>query len=258
MTRLFYIVRSEKPTQPISEESNYPWFPWFTHDQDEARFFVYSLNLARGHNVCQVKEFAPSSYLDTPYMSQWKPTANIRPGDCGPACVAMIVRGQTADEKPTVNEAAAACGQPATGPGSYYTGHKQLRDGAAAYGVTLVTRSKYRPPILDLELLETCLIAGLPSIALIHYGVLRDETNKLPAATGYIKNQDQNYDRGHWVVVIGMDKKDVWIHDSDFWGEREQDGNARAVPRYAFFRALDAVAPGCSVGNQGLIVEVTR
>ena len=71
---------------------------------------------------------------------------------------------------------------------------------------------------------------------------------------GYVRNQDQNYDRGHWVVVIGMNYKDVFIHDPDFWGTREQDGNARRVPRIAFFDALKTVAPGCSVGYQGLIV----
>jgi hypothetical protein len=85
--------------------------------------------------------------------------------------------------------------------------------------------------------------------------VLRDETNKLLASQGYVRNQDQTYERGHWVVVIGMDDRDVWIHDPDFYGTREQDGNARAVPRFAFFEALKAVAPGCSVGFQGLIVQ---
>jgi hypothetical protein len=157
---------------------------------------------------------------------------------------------------PTVNEAAEKCGQPSTGTGSFYTNHAQLRQGAQYYGVTLETRSKYRPPELTLELLEDQVDAGLPSIALIHYGVLRDETNKLPATLGYVRNQDQNYDRGHWVVFIGYDKKDVFIHDSDYWGAREQDGNARRVPINAFEKALEAVAPGCSVGFQGLVVGV--
>ena len=249
---LFYIEELDNPgvPQPLVRGM----VPWYTHDRKVVQFYVYTMNLTHGQNTYQVREFAPISYLEVPYLSQWGPTANVRIGDCGPACNAMIVPFLT-DHNPTVNEAATACGQPASGAGSYYTGHKQLRDGAAEYGVTLVTRSKYRPPILDMALLKECLDAGLPSIALIHYGVLRNETNKLPVALGYVRNQDQNYERGHWVVVIGMDKKDVFIHDSDYWGTREQDGNARAVPRFAFFEALQAVAPGCSVGFQGLIVE---
>jgi hypothetical protein len=252
MTKLYYVVETDDPTIPLCKAKEAP-FPWFTHDVLEARFFAYTMNIIAKANTYQVKEFAPTAYLGVPYKPQWTPTANVRRGDCGPACIAMIVPFLTI-YIPTVDQAAASCGQSATGSGSLYTNHAQLRQGAAAYDVTLVTRSPYRKPQLDMELLEESLEAGLPSIALIHYGVLRDETNK---RTDYVKNQDQNYDRGHWVVVIGMDKKDVYIHDPDFYGTREQDGNARAVPRFAFFEALKTVAPGCSVGFQGLIVEVT-
>lgn len=248
MNKLYYIAHPNR--RPAKESGR----PFRTTNKQEAQFLAWSMNLdlIKEKHV-QVKEFGHQPYLDVPYKSQWGPTANIRRGDCGPACNAMIVPFRTT-RNPTVDQAADACGQPATGTGSYYTNHGQLIRGAAAFDVTLETRSKYRPPELTLELLEAQVDAGLPSIALIHYGVLRDETNKLMASMGYVKNQDQNYDRGHWVVFIGYDKADVIIHDPDFYGSREQDGNARRMPRYSFEKALEAVAPGCTVGFQGLIV----
>lgn len=257
MTDIFYIEELSKPGIPYQASNDGP-YPWHTDDITLARFAAYALNKHAGETIFQTKQYfgiPPLGYLDVPYMPQWGVGADERRGDCGPACIAMIVPFLT-DENPTVNEAAEACGQPEEGSGSLYTNHAQLRKGAAAYGVTLLSRSPVLVPPLALELLEDQVDAGLPSIALIHYGVLRDETNKLPATLGYVRNQDQNYDRGHWVVFIGYDKKDVWIHDSDYWGAREQDGNARRVPINAFEKALKAVAPGCSVGFQGLVVGV--
>ena len=187
--------------------------------------------------------------LDVPYLSQWGEGADERRGDCGPACIAMMAHFLTF-ERPTVNQAAAACNQPKEGDASGYTMHWQLRQGARHYGFTLETRSKYRPPILTLDLLKAQIDAGEPSIALIHYGVLRDETN----GSGFVENQDQNYDRGHWCLFVGYDDVAVYLHDSDFWGQQVNNGKFRCVPNRAFVEALAAVAPGCTVGNQGLIV----
>lgn len=193
-------------------------------------------------------------YLNVPYLPQWGEGADQRRGDCGPACAAMIVRFLT-NHAPTVDQMAAACNQPRTYPGQNYTNHAQLRQGAAAYGVTLQTRSKYTPPFLSLGLLMSRVDQGKPSIALIHYGVLRDKTNAFP---DIVHNQDQKYARGHWVVFIGYDVAGVYIHDPDFgfWPDvdRVDEGSHRWIPTMAFNDALVAVAPGCTVGNQGLVV----
>ena len=188
--------------------------------------------------------------LAVPYLSQWGMGADQRRGDCGPACIGMLAHFLT-PHRPTVDRAAAACGQPATGPGQAATSREQLRRGAASYGITLETRSVYRPPALTLDLLKAQVDAGKPAIALIHYGVLRDGTNGIP---GIIHNQDQKYARGHWVVFCGYTDSGVVIQDPDFYGNRVNDGNLRYVPLRAFEQALAAVAPGCTVGNQGLIV----
>lgn len=188
--------------------------------------------------------------LRVPYLNQWGQGADERRGDCGPACIAMMARYFHNEFLTTVDEAAAACDQPATGDASMYTTHFQLRLGASDYAIQLKTRSKYAPPPLTLDLLKAQVDADWPSIVLLHYGVLRDGTN----GTAFIENQDQNYARGHWCLFVGYDEDGVYIHDPDYWGERRGDGSFRFIPTGAFVAALEAIAPGCSVGNQGLVV----
>lgn len=226
--------------------------PFFTKDIDGARFVAWAYNLTHGETRYTVEQFL-APILNVPYISQWGPGADQRKGDCGPACIAMLAHYLT-NKQPTVDEAAAVCGQPSTGSGASYTGHDQLRKGASAFGFKLATRSPYSPPGYTLDLVLGELAQGRPSIALIHYGVLRDLTNPLP---NYVHNQDQNYTRGHWVVVVGSSAASpaiVYIHDPDYWGQRTQEGNARVIPASAFDSAITAVAPGCTTGNQGLVV----
>lgn len=192
-----------------------------------------------------------TALLNVPYLSQWGAGADQRRGDCGPACIAMLSHYLTA-QRPTVDQAATACGQPTSGVGANYTGYPELLRGAAAYGVALQARNKYRPPALTYDLLQSQVNQGKPSIVLLHYGVLRDRTNGIP---DIIKNQDQNYARGHWCLFIGYDEGGVYLHDPDFWTPRTSDGDARYVPLDAFLAAHRAVAPGCTVGEQGLVVR---
>ena len=227
--------------------------PWGTPVLKIAKFTTWALNLTYDHNRFTVRQFQPEpDTINLPYIPQWGPGANQRPGDCGPACVAMIVHGLT-QYRPTVDDTASTCGQPiGDDPGSRYTTHAQLIKGAAHYEIKLASRSKYRPPQLTLGLLNNRAKQGFPSIALIHYGVLRNETNPIP---GIVHNQDQTYDRGHWVVYLGATSEGIYIHDPDFWGERQQDGGNRFVPEVAFEKCLGAIAPGCTVPYQGLTVE---
>jgi len=196
-----------------------------------------------------LEDYEPGVELPVPYLSQWGDGADERRGDCGPACVAMLAHYLTS-RRPTVDQAAAACGQPTTAPGSSYTGHAQLRTGAAVYGIPLQTRSKYVLPPLSPEIVKWKLDDNKPVIALVHYGVLRDETN----GTGYTENLDQTYERGHWFLAVGYDAGGYIVNDPDYWQDKAYLGDHRYIPAAAFEAALAAVAPGCSVGHQGLVV----
>jgi len=201
----------------------------------------------RRDNALQVR-------LDVPYFSQWGPGADVRRGDCGPACVSMIAAYKVGTPV-SVDRMADYCGQPSAGVGSQYTGHANLRKGALACGVSLKTVSPagaglgLKPYLIDLHLYN-----GNPVIALIHYGVLRDELNHY-SPDEYTYNQDVNYDRGHWCLVVGYGDDFYLIHDPDFWGNRTLEGAWRKVPRLAFDEALRSVAPGCTMGHQGLVIE---
>ena len=244
-----YYIEDLTTNLPVFESTN---LPFGTPIPKIAKFTAWALNNKQGHNRYTVKLFQPlPDIIDLPFMPQWGPGADKRPGDCGPACVAMIVHGRT-EYRPSVDQTATACGQPLQDPGNRYTNHAQLIKGANRFGVKLVSRSKYRPPQLTLDMLINQAKQDLPSIALIHYGVLRDETNAIP---GIVHNQDQNYNRGHWVVFLGITHEGIYIHDPDFWGDRQHDGGNRFVPEVAFEKALGAVAPGCTVPYQGLTVS---
>lgn len=119
--------------------------------------------------------------LSVPWLSQLGPNANFAPGDCGPACVAMIVRAMGKDV--VVNDVSRATGQ----AGGFTSVHvDQLRYAASRFGAKLVwsnTTSYAR--------MESELASGHPVIALVHYPFLP-------------RKYDANYNAGHYVVVVGI------------------------------------------------------
>lgn len=193
-----------------------------------------------------------TSILPVPFLPQWGEGADVRQGDCGPASVTMLVHYLTG-HRPTVDQVADACGQPTAGKGSQYTGHGNLRTGAAHYGITLESRSPYTDrESLSIWFLKDQINAGKPSIALINYGVLKNSLKSSGAEI--IKNQD-TFEGGHWLVVVGYEGNFILVNDPDFWRARASDGDHRRIPVEVFEMALGAVAPGCTVGYQGLIVK---
>ena len=194
--------------------------------------------------------------LQIPYLSQWGAGADERTGDCGPAALAMAIHYLTT-HRPTVDEVADACGQPESGEGSHYTNSAQIIKGAAAFGVSLELHGPYtelagKPKMTTGLMIEYLMRDGYPSIPLIDYKVLRDQTNALD---GVVQNQDQRFDRGHWVTFVGFKDADgVWVNDPNYWGNRASDGANRWVPWAAWNAALASAAIGNNYGYQGLVV----
>lgn len=198
--------------------------------------------------------------LVVPYLSQWGPTANKRRGDCGPATVAMVAQALTSF-RPTVDEAAYACRQPTSGQGSFFTSIYQLRgdpptaprgpSGLFVYGLNSDITSPYSAPKLDLPILKAQVDKGIPSIALVDYRKLREVTNLIP---DIVHNQDQGYNFGHWMVFVDYNDTGVFCHDSDYWGDRVDEGAYRYIPNHAFVAALESPAQGNTYGSQGLVI----
>ena len=194
----------------------------------------YALTAARYH-LEAIERAARRNVLDVPYYSQWGLNANQRNGDCGPAALAGILEYAIGGSY-TVDGVAAACGQPKSGPGSKYTTSRQLVTGAGHYGLQMNRVQIGMYSLVDYLAMER------PLIALIDYGILRNETDPLPEWV--IKNQDRG-NFYHWVAVVGVIQESysgsqVVINDSDFWHPRTDDGDHRVVPCGAFEAAWAA------------------
>lgn len=173
--------------------------------------------------------------LPVPWVGQWGPTANRSSGDCGPACLASVVRFLTDHRDVTVDEVAVACGQPA---GSRWADFVQLGRGARHYGLV----PHYRRPLGWGEIVAE-IEAGCPVLALIKYNVLPG-------------NQD-SYAGAHFVLVVGYSEDGVIFHDPDRLSG-DEFGEFREVERSAFLEALGSTSktPGNTFDNQGLLFEV--
>ena len=137
---------------------------------------------------------APIMVEGVPYLSQLGPDADFAPGDCGPACMAMVVRHQTGTEV-TVDHVSEATGNP---EGFRFTNNMTLIRTARKWGVSM-----YWARHLIMERLIDELDAGRPVIALIHYP-------SLPV------RYDPKYPYSHFIVLKGYDHDYLYYNDP-YW-----------------------------------------
>lgn len=147
--------------------------------------------------------------LSVPWLSQLDQNANFAPGDCGPACVAMILRALGKDI--TVNDVSRATGQ-AAGFTSIHV--DQLRYAASRFDASLVWSNTTSYAALESELAN-----GHPSIALVHYPLLP-------------RRRDPNYNAGHYVVIVGIENEKLEYLDP-YWLD---EAGGRVVCTKADFR----------------------
>lgn len=171
--------------------------------------------------------------LDVIYRSQWDADGDDYNSDCGPASVAMVI--EFLGSHVPINQVAQAANQPAH---PTYTIPGDLIHAAAKYGVTL-----RRVLGLTIEMLrDQTMVQRLPVIALVHYGTLTPLV------------QDKRFTGGHWLVVVGVDEKNVYVHDPNWRGDKRNDGARLAIPNDVFAQALADCRKDGNTPNQGMFV----
>lgn len=153
--------------------------------------------------------------LDIPWISQLGPAASYGTGDCGFACVTMLVRYLT-EHEPSVDDVAKRKGMPA----GFRSAHivYDLVPAAQMYGVRL----RWDAGVTVEDLLED-LQAGRPAIALVKYDAL---------PTRY----DKRYNNNHYIVVAGATENHVVYHDP-YWPPEYDRGQFMMLHQHAFIRA---------------------
>jgi ABC-type bacteriocin/lantibiotic exporter with double-glycine peptidase domain len=171
--------------------------------------------------------------LAVPWLSQLAATAGYAGGDCGMACVAMILNMH--GPRVTVDEVSRKSGLK---PGFTGAAWWDVQRTAALLGLTLAHSFN-----LELNDLETVLRAGQPAIVILNY-------QSIPARFRY----STTYNSGHFVVVVGIDQEAVFVHDP-YWPEGSKSGTSVALPRADFLNAWSTLAPGNTLSRQALMVR---
>lgn len=193
-------------------------------------------------NLKRLQPATPFKRLPVPWIAQNDPmstTDDFTNSDCGPACVAMILRWLS--HNVTVDDVSKATGLPA---GFKYTTATNLIKAATSFGLSLVHQfGEASDPIgpLSLALIRSEIDRGYPVIALVNYP-------SLPIRS------DMSFKGGHFIVIIGYDPDggDLFYNDP-YW--RDNTGAGIRITGLALSSAL----ANCSInGNrpfQGLTVK---
>lgn len=168
----------------------------------------------------------PTSLLPVPYVSQLAPDAATHNNDCGAACAVMLL---SAYQKITLtpDEFYSRFGI----SGDPYLSVTQLRNAMGSLGLMTDFQAG-----LSIQDLFNALAMSKPVIALIRYKPLSD--------AGLT---EKTFQGPHFAVVVGMDIKNIYIHDPLYTDP--QRGEAHAYPLDAFWRAWKEVAQDPDLPN---------
>ncbi|MCX6064799.1 MAG: C39 family peptidase [Chloroflexi bacterium] len=163
--------------------------------------------------------FKPLMLLPVPYISQVGSGADLHKNDCGAASAIMLLRAymelkMTPDEFYTKFSV----------PGDPYLSVLQLRNAMGSLGV--LTDYKVNFTIKDVF---ATLAAGKPLIVTLRYKVFQE--------AGLT---ERTYDGPHYSVVVGMDIRNIYLHDPLY--TNPEIGNAHAYPLELFWKAWKEVA----------------
>ncbi|MGB8212122.1 MAG: SH3 domain-containing protein [Anaerolineales bacterium] len=179
---------------------------------DHIRQVVDSVLGAPTSPVALPPEVLPS-ILPVPYVSQWDIVAGQFSNDSGAAAGTMLVEAYTGKTIP-LTDFYQQTGQTADTPLSF----AQISNALSAQGVLAEVRSNLK--LADLLLI---LFSGRPVIAAVKQAVLQ-EAGLTPEA----------FDGPRYLVVVGVDVKQAFIHDSL---RKNASGQAQGIPWLTFYQA---------------------
>lgn len=183
--------------------------------------------------------------LDLPYISQFDPSAAKHTADCGPTCLAMILNaGRAPVAYVTVDQLydkydilRAKIGQQGA---AGYTNIGEMKSVAAGEGLSL-SDFYYVGSGDAWTNLQNLINRGTPFIALVNYGRWPDSAKA------------NNFFHAHFVVVVGYDERNVYMHDPLFRGP-ERRGQYLAMDHATFLSGWGANA---ELGNSDYAALVT-
>jgi len=155
----------------------------------DRQYGVLEALVREGFNYILMPETQNATILSIPHMAQYGGGADARSNDCGAACCAMIINGET-DNDPTVDEIALTYQNP---PNSYMS-FNQLDQALNGYDMDGThKRPSYAQHMSD-EVMN-----GKASIGLVWYQALPETFS--------------NFNGSHFVVVYGTDGESLYYHD---------------------------------------------
>lgn len=178
-------------------------------------------NLDTNHSVEYTSStaFKPVVLLAVPYVSQLGSGAELNTNDSGAASAIMLL-GAYFNVQMTPDDFCEKFGI----PGDPYLSVLQMRNAMGGLGLLTDFRAN-----LTVQDLFAILAAGKPPIVPLHHKVLE--------AAGLT---EQTSEGPHFVVVVGLDVKNIYVHDPLY--TNPQDGNAHAYPLEIFWQAWKDVA----------------
>ena len=165
--------------------------------------------------------------VDVPYRSQWDADGGLSRGDCGPACIAMLLEWRGV--KVSIDDITRETSMGPTNAG-------QLIAAAAKHGLRITRLSD-----VTLADVERDIESGKPLVALVNYADFGD------------RRQDTKYTGLHWVIVVGYDRQNVYLNDPDYWSGRRLEGMQHPISRSVFERAWGNTMPD-ALSRQALVI----
>jgi len=189
--------------------------------------------------------------LDVPFLSQVSDEANLHDADCGPACLAMILRAEGINGSPaakyvTINELYRRHLQDklATNDRKKYTTLEQMKTIGIQEGL-LTGYNQYKSENEAMVGLRKNISESKPVVAVINYAKW----------SSHVK---MNFTGIHFVVITGFDNSHVYVHDPLFPPSKESIGKFYRWSNELFLAGWGTVNPPGKSPNQNFAYVYTN